>query len=164
MSNDNQNPAQIDEVQELLKKGKKAGELSYEEIMDTLEEKDLDSDDIEDIYNLFSDFEIDVLESDSDKDDDDVEDDLDIPSGVGVDDPVRMYLKEIGKVDLLTAQQEVDLAKRMEAGDDKARRKLVEANLRLVVSIAKKYVGRGMLFLDLIQEGNMGLMKAVEKF
>ncbi|MFO7815110.1 MAG: RNA polymerase sigma factor RpoD, partial [Halanaerobiales bacterium] len=84
--------------------------------------------------------------------------------GVGIDDPVRMYLKEIGKVDLLTAEEEVSLAKRMEKGDMEAKRQLVEANLRLVVSIAKKYVGRGMLFLDLIQEGNMGLMKAVEKF
>ena len=87
-----------------------------------------------------------------------------ISKNIAVDDPVRMYLKEIGKVPLLTAQEEIDLAKRMEAGDEYAKQKLCEANLRLVVSIAKKYVGRGMLFLDLIQEGNLGLIKAVDKF
>ena len=90
--------------------------------------------------------------------------DLSIPEGITIDDPVRMYLKEIGRVPLLSAAEEVDLAKRMEAGDDEARRRLAESNLRLVVSIAKRYVGRGMLFLDLIQEGNLGLIKAVEKF
>ncbi|OPX87091.1 MAG: RNA polymerase sigma factor SigA [Pelotomaculum sp. PtaB.Bin117] len=90
--------------------------------------------------------------------------DLSIPEGVGIDDPVRMYLKEIGRVPLLTSEEEVDLAKRMENGDEEAKRRLAEANLRLVVSIAKRYVGRGMLFLDLIQEGNLGLIKAVEKF
>ncbi len=90
--------------------------------------------------------------------------DLSVPDGVSIEDPVRMYLKEIGKVPLLTAEEEIELAKRMEAGDEKAKQKLAEANLRLVVSIAKRYVGRGMLFLDLIQEGNLGLIKAVEKF
>ena len=90
--------------------------------------------------------------------------DISVPEGVNIDDPVRMYLKEIGKVNLLTAEEEVTLAKAMAAGDDAAKRKLAEANLRLVVSIAKRYVGRGMLFLDLIQEGNLGLIKAVEKF
>jgi RNA polymerase primary sigma factor len=90
--------------------------------------------------------------------------DLSVPDGVGIDDPVRMYLKEIGRVPLLTAEEEIELAKRMEQGDEEAKKKLAEANLRLVVSIAKRYVGRGMLFLDLIQEGNLGLIKAVEKF
>src|SRR5690606_15919341 len=90
--------------------------------------------------------------------------DLSVPAGVRMDDPVRMYLKEIGRVPLLTSDEEVELAKRMEAGDEDAKKQLVEANLRLVVSIAKRYVGRGMQFLDLIQEGNLGLMKAVEKF
>src|SRR5699024_3657561 len=98
------------------------------------------------------------------QDDEDKEDDLSVPKGISVDDPVRMYLKEIGTIPLLTGDEEVELAKRMEAGDETAKRHLAEANLRLVVSIAKRYVGRGMLFLDLIQEGNIGLMKAVEKF
>ncbi|MBF6842055.1 sigma-70 family RNA polymerase sigma factor, partial [Acinetobacter baumannii] len=95
--------------------------------------------------------------------DDDTED-LSVPRGITVDDPVRMYLKEIGKIPLLTSEEEIELAKRMQEGDEIAKKKLAEANLRLVVSIAKRYVGRGMLFLDLIQEGNLGLMKAVEKF
>ena len=90
--------------------------------------------------------------------------DLSVPDGVSIEDPVRMYLKEIGKVPLLTAEEEIELAKRMEEGDEDAKKRLAEANLRLVVSIAKRYVGRGMLFLDLIQEGNLGLIKAVEKF
>ena len=90
--------------------------------------------------------------------------DLSVPEGVALDDPVRMYLKEIGRVPLLTAEEEVELAKRMEMGEKEAKQRLIESNLRLVVSIAKRYVGRGMLFLDLIQEGNMGLIKAVEKF
>ena len=90
--------------------------------------------------------------------------DLSVPEGVSIEDPVRMYLKEIGKVSLLTADEEIELAKRMEQGDEEAKKRLAEANLRLVVSIAKRYVGRGMLFLDLIQEGNLGLIKAVEKF
>jgi RNA polymerase primary sigma factor len=136
--------------------------------MDALEDIDLDSEDIEKIYDIFSEMNIEVvnskLEDNSDDEDDDSGLDLSVPKGVGIDDPVRMYLKEIGKVDLLTAAEEVELAKRIEQGDEWAKQQLVEANLRLVVSIAKKYVGRGMLFLDLIQEGNMGLMKAVEKF
>ena len=106
------------------------------------------------------------LEEDLDKDDAelDLETELSVPEGIAVDDPVRMYLKEIGRVPLLTADEEIELARRMEAGDESARHRLEEANLRLVVSIAKRYVGRGMLFLDLIQEGNLGLLKAVEKF
>jgi len=163
-------PAKIDEVKNLVNRGKKEGELTYEEIMDALEDIDLDSEDIEKIYDIFSEMNIEIvnskLEDEEDEDDEDENSglDLSVPKGVGIDDPVRMYLKEIGKVDLLTADEEVELAKRMEQGDEWAKQQLVEANLRLVVSIAKKYVGRGMLFLDLIQEGNMGLMKAVEKF
>ncbi|MGN0368623.1 MAG: RNA polymerase sigma factor RpoD [Wujia sp.] len=105
-----------------------------------------------------------ILEETEDADIDVEKIDLSVPDGVSIEDPVRMYLKEIGKVPLLTAEEEVELAKRMEAGDEEAKKKLAEANLRLVVSIAKRYVGRGMLFLDLIQEGNLGLIKAVEKF
>jgi len=167
MSNNDIKPENIEQVKELIEKGKEEGELTYEEIMSSLEDVELDEDDIEKIYEIFTEMDIDIIEEDSDDEDDDDDDDeldLSIPQGVGIDDPVRMYLKEIGKVDLLTAEEEVDLAKRMEQGDMEAKRQLVEANLRLVVSIAKKYVGRGMLFLDLIQEGNMGLMKAVEKF
>lgn len=161
-------PVSIGEVQNLINKGKKEGFLTYEEIMDALEEVELDSDDIERIYELFNEMDIDIKdESEKDRDDGELEvDDLDlsVPDGIGIDDPVRMYLKEIGKVPLLTADEEIELAKRMEQGDEAAKRKLIEANLRLVVSIAKKYIGRGMLFLDLIQEGNLGLIKAVEKF
>ncbi|MCF8008273.1 MAG: RNA polymerase sigma factor RpoD [Halanaerobiales bacterium] len=167
MAKEEVKPENIKQVKVLIKKGKKDGELKYEEIMDALEDVDLDSEEIEEIYDIFTEMDIDIIDDDrDDKEDDDEDDELDlsIPQGVGIDDPVRMYLKEIGKVDLLTAEEEVDLAKRMEQGDLEAKRQLVEANLRLVVSIAKKYVGRGMLFLDLIQEGNMGLMKAVEKF
>jgi RNA polymerase primary sigma factor len=101
---------------------------------------------------------------DKSKDDVVIKEDLSVPKGINIDDPVRMYLKEIGKVQLLSGEEEVVLAKRMEDGDEEAKKKLCEANLRLVVSIAKRYVGRGMLFLDLIQEGNLGLIKAVEKF
>jgi len=161
-------PTKIDEVKKLIEKGREKGSLVYEEIMDALDEIDFDSDDIEKIYELFNEMDIDIKdekEDDSEKLDTE-EDTLDIsvPDGIGIDDPVRMYLKEIGKVPLLSAEEEVDLAQRMEKGEEAAKRKLIEANLRLVVSIAKKYVGRGMLFLDLIQEGNMGLIKAVEKF
>lgn len=160
-------PAKIDEVQALISRGKEQGELTYEEIMDALEDIDLDSEDIEQIYDLFNEKNINIVNEKLQQDEEEEDDsglDLSVPKGVGIDDPVRMYLKEIGKVDLLTADEEVMLAKRMEQGDEWAKQQLVEANLRLVVSIAKKYVGRGMLFLDLIQEGNMGLMKAVEKF
>ncbi len=161
-------PARIDEVKELVSRGKEEGELTYEEIMDALEDIDLDSQDIEKIYDIFNELNIDIVNEKIEQQEEEEEEegglDLSVPKGVGIDDPVRMYLKEIGKVDLLTADEEVELAKRMEQGDEWAKQQLVEANLRLVVSIAKKYVGRGMLFLDLIQEGNMGLMKAVEKF
>ncbi|MEW8972651.1 MAG: RNA polymerase sigma factor RpoD [Tissierellaceae bacterium] len=163
-------------IKKLISKGKKLGSLSYKEIMDALEEIDLESDEIDDIYQKFEDIGIEVLgdkdedilldneDIDDDSDDETKIDDLSVPKGINVDDPVRMYLKEIGKIPLLTGNEEVELAKRMESGDEVAKKQLAEANLRLVVSIAKRYVGRGMLFLDLIQEGNLGLMKAVEKF
>ncbi|WP_027338675.1 RNA polymerase sigma factor RpoD [Halonatronum saccharophilum] len=164
-----------EKVKELIAKGKKEGKIRYQEIMDALSEIDLDTEQIEEIYESFSSMGIEVEDDenvnsndDSDNDDEDdndeVELDLSIPAGVSLDDPVKMYLKEIGKVPLLTADEEKSLAKRMEEGDEAAKQKLAAANLRLVVSIAKKYVGRGMLFLDLIQEGNLGLIKAVEKF
>ncbi|MFW5873329.1 MAG: RNA polymerase sigma factor RpoD [Bacillota bacterium] len=164
MSDNYASPGKIKEVRKLIDHGKKEGKLTYKEIMDALEEVELDSNDIEEVYDIFNEMDIDVIEEDEEDTDEDNNLDLSIPHGVGIDDPVRMYLKEIGKVDLLTAKEEVSIAKRIEAGDETARQELIEANLRLVVSIAKKYVGRGLLFLDLIQEGNMGLMKAVEKF
>ena len=165
----------VDAVKKLIDKGKKEGILSYKEIMDSLEEISLNSDQIDEIYQNLEDMGIEItgdkdddllLEKDeSDKDDEEeVKEDLSVPKGINVDDPVRMYLKEIGKIPLLTGNEEIELAQRMEDGDEIAKKKLAEANLRLVVSIAKRYVGRGMLFLDLIQEGNLGLMKAVEKF
>lgn len=152
-------------IKELIEKGKAKGALTYKEIMDMLEEIELDSDQIEKVYESLEALGIDVIdEEEQEEESQDEELSISVPEGVNIDDPVRMYLKEIGKVALLTAEEEVELAKRMEAGDEAAKRKLVEANLRLVVSIAKRYVGRGMLFLDLIQEGNLGLIKAVEKF
>lgn len=160
-------------VKELVDKGKKQGMLSYKEIMDTLEEIELETDQIDEVYQSLEEMGIEVVgdkdsqSSDGSKEDEEIDiqkEDLSVPKGISVDDPVRMYLKEIGKVPLLTAAEETSLAKRIEAGDDLAKTMLAEANLRLVVSIAKRYVGRGMLFLDLIQEGNLGLIKAVEKF
>lgn len=163
-------------VKALINKGKKNGILTYKEIMDSLDEIDLDSEQIDEVYQSLESMGIDIvgdkeedilLDNDDDKDDEETnakDEDLTPPKSISVDDPVRMYLKEIGKIPLLTAVEEVELAKRMEAGDEEAKKRLAEANLRLVVSIAKRYVGRGMLFLDLIQEGNLGLMKAVEKF
>lgn len=155
-------------IKELIEKGKAKGVLTYKEIMDALEEVDLEPEQIEKIYDTLENMGIDVI-GDIEPEIDDLqmtEEDLDItvPEGISIDDPVRMYLKEIGKVPLLSAEEEIDLAQRMENGDAEAKRRLAEANLRLVVSIAKRYVGRGMLFLDLIQEGNLGLIKAVEKF
>ena len=182
-TNDNSTKRDKNEkIEKLISKGRKSGILTYKEVMDTLEEIDLTSVEIDEIYQRLEEKGVEVLgEKDDDllidsELDDDVDDDIDdektkksdddlsVPKGVNVDDPVRMYLKEIGKIPLLTGEEEVELAKRMEAGDEIAKKKLAEANLRLVVSIAKRYVGRGMLFLDLIQEGNLGLMKAVEKF
>lgn len=163
---------------ELLAMAKeKRNVLDYQEINDYFKELQLDADQFEKILDFLEKNNIDVLrlqESDDDiildDDDEDLEAieldkiDLSVPDGISIDDPVRMYLKEIGKVPLLSAEEEIELAKRMELGDAEAKKRLAEANLRLVVSIAKRYVGRGMLFLDLIQEGNLGLIKAVEKF
>ncbi|MCR4429860.1 MAG: RNA polymerase sigma factor RpoD [Tepidanaerobacteraceae bacterium] len=159
-------------VKDLIEKGKKNGMLSYKEILDTLEDmEDLDAEQIDKIYESLEEMGIEIINDTEDvpaevvlEDIPEEEIDLSVPEGVAIDDPVRMYLKEIGKVPLLSAEEEIDLSRRIEKGDKEAKRRLAEANLRLVVSIAKKYVGRGMLFLDLIQEGNLGLMKAVEKF
>ena len=160
-------------IKALLEKGKKQGKISYQEIADTLEEVELDPEKIEKVYETLEQMGVEVIGTDLEieKDDDipfdeieEVEIDLTIPEGVSVEDHVRMYLKEIGKVPLLTTQEEIELSERMLKGDESAKQRLAEANLRLVVSIAKRYVGRGMLFLDLIQEGNLGLIKAVEKF
>ncbi|MDU2066608.1 MAG: sigma-70 family RNA polymerase sigma factor, partial [Sporomusaceae bacterium] len=165
-----------DHVNELLHRGKKrGGVLTYAEIMDTFQSDDLTPDEIDDVYEMFTTKGIEIVDEipeaegpgTADIEEEQAEEidiDLSIPEGVTIDDPVRMYLKEIGRVPLLTADEEILLAKRMEKGDEDAKRRLAEANLRLVVSIAKRYVGRGMLFLDLIQEGNLGLIKAVEKF
>lgn len=174
----------IGAVNELMARAKKRGVVTYREIMDSLQDVELLPEQIDEIYESFSAMGVDVIPHsdgdrtdeaddtiverddvvDADEDAESVEYDLSIPEGISLDDPVRMYLKEIGRVPLLTAEQEVKLAKRIEEGDDEAKRELAEANLRLVVSIAKRYVGRGMHFLDLIQEGNLGLIKAVEKF
>ena len=172
-----------EKLQELVELGKKKKNvLEYQEINDHFKEMPLDPDALDKVFDYLESCGIDVLripESDEDvfiiSDDDginldeeeevDVENiDLSVPEGVSIEDPVRMYLKEIGKVPLLSAEEEIELAKRMEEGGEAAKKRLAEANLRLVVSIAKRYVGRGMLFLDLIQEGNLGLIKAVEKF
>lgn len=166
---------------QLLETAKKRGMITYQEIMERLSPFDQEPEQIDEFFEQLSEQGIEVLnESDEDLDvpelepdlaadvdhDEDymVDDDLLIPPGVKINDPVRMYLKEIGRVPLLSAEEEIELAKRIEQGDQEAKKRLTEANLRLVVSIAKRYVGRGMLFLDLIQEGNMGLLKAVEKF
>ena len=157
-------------IKELIERGKSKGVLTYKEIVDALEEIDLEPDQIEKIYDTMENMGIDIIgDIEPDFDDLQMEEeeeslDISVPEGISIDDPVRMYLKEIGKVPLLSADEEIDLAQRMEKGDSEAKRRLAEANLRLVVSIAKRYVGRGMLFLDLIQEGNLGLIKAVEKF
>ncbi|WP_026485617.1 RNA polymerase sigma factor RpoD [Caldanaerobius polysaccharolyticus] len=169
-------------VRKLIQTGKEKGSLTYQEIMDTLEDVDIDADQIEKFYETLETMGIEIvgdhpldegvkgLSGDVDDviDINGVEEDLDldlsIPDNINIDDPVRMYLKEIGKIPLLSPEEEIELAKRIEKGDEEAKKRLTEANLRLVVSIAKKYVGRGMLFLDLIQEGNLGLLKAVEKF
>lgn len=169
------------ELLELAKKKKNV--LEYQEISDFFKDSPLELDQMEKVFDFLEASGVDVLRItdnsgdelllDNDMDMDGMEDeeeveldkiDLSVPEGVSIEDPVRMYLKEIGKVSLLSADEEIELAKRMERGDEAAKKRLAEANLRLVVSIAKRYVGRGMLFLDLIQEGNLGLIKAVEKF
>ena len=158
-------------ILDLVEKGRKnGGTLTDSELMDTLQCVPLTADQLDAMYILFSKQGIEIVDDSKSADDDgddtseEEEIDLSVPEGVSIDDPVRMYLKEIGRVPLLTAEQEGELAKRMQEGDMEAQKRLAEANLRLVVSIAKRYVGRGMLFLDLIQEGNLGLIKAVEKF
>ena len=156
-------------ITELLEAGKQKGVLSYKEIMDALQELELDQEAVEKLYEAIEEQNIDVVEEvevpeDINEEIAEVETILSVTEGINIDDPVRMYLKEIGKVPLLTPQEEVEIATRMAGGDEEAKHQLAEANLRLVVSIAKRYVGRGMLFLDLIQEGNLGLIKAVEKF
>ena len=177
-------------INDLTEKSKALkGKLTYSVIADVLEATDLDKNAMDDIYDALmtkgieiiseteNDFDEDLLLSDDADlhgeltgdpelvmDEEDIDLEASIPKGIAVDDPVRMYLKEIGKVPLLSAEEEIELAKRMEQGDEAAKQRLCEANLRLVVSIAKRYVGRGMLFLDLIQEGNLGLIKAVDKF
>ena len=168
-----------EKLRELVALGKKKKSiLEIQEINDVFADMELDSEKMEKVFDYLEANNIDVLRISNDDDDDipddiviseeddiDVEKiDLSVPDGISIEDPVRMYLKEIGKVPLLTAEEEVELAKRMADGDEDAKKRLAEANLRLVVSIAKRYVGRGMLFLDLIQEGNLGLIKAVEKF
>ncbi|MTK11086.1 MAG: RNA polymerase sigma factor RpoD [Clostridiaceae bacterium] len=156
--------AKMQIVKKLIEKGKKTGTLTYKEIMDELDEIDLSPEQIEKIYEVLESMGIEVIGDMQGAEVDEKDLDLSIPEGIAIDDPVRMYLKEIGKVPLLSSEEEIELANRIEAGDQAAKKKLAEANLRLVVSIAKRYVGRGMLFLDLIQEGNLGLIKAVEKF
>ena len=165
----------------LAAKGKtNGGTLTCTELMEALDTQTMTPDEMNTLYEKFSDDGIEIVDDTAveavgdddppepvdapDSDEPEIEIDLSVPEGIALDDPVRMYLKEIGRVPLLTAEEEVELARRMEAGDERARHRLEEANLRLVVSIAKRYVGRGMLFLDLIQEGNLGLLKAVEKF
>lgn len=163
-------------MEDLLKQAQQnKNVLEYKDINDAFKDEDLNAEKFEWILDYFEKRGVDVLNTNEDVVDDtyiddeedipvEIIDDADILEGVSLEDPVRMYLKEIGNIPLLTADEEVFLAKQIEQGDDQARKQLIEANLRLVVSIAKKYVGRGMSFLDLIQEGNMGLMKAVEKF
>ena len=147
----------------ILAKDKK-GVLEQSDITDAFVDMDIDPTKIEQIYEYLEAQNIDIIGNIAESEEEDNEIDFTLPEGISIDDPVRMYLKEIGKVPLLSAEEEINLALRMEQGDQEAKKKLAEANLRLVVSIAKRYVGRGMLFLDLIQEGNLGLIKAVEKF
>ena len=152
------------ELRELIELGRKKGFLLYEEIVKAIPSVEQNTEESERGFNLLQEMDIAVKDSEEEEEEQEKAAELEPLEGISIDDPVRMYLKEIGRVPLLTAQEEVDLAKRMERGDEEAKRKLIEANLRLVVAIAKKYVGRGMLFLDLIQEGNLGLIRAVEKF
>ena len=165
----------LDKLLETAKKKKNV--LEEQEILDVFAKEELTPEKLDQIYDFLDNKKVDILKISSDDDmdpdlfaeeeagEENMENlDLSVPEGVGIEDPVRMYLKEIGKVPLLTSEEEIELAKRMELGDEEAKKKLAEANLRLVVSIAKRYVGRGMQFLDLIQEGNLGLIKAVEKF
>ena len=158
-------------IESLIEQGKSSGKLSTKEITDVLEDLEYDVDQMESFYESCSNNNIEIIDDFSlENFDEDIplgEDDLELSlstEGIAIDDPVKIYLKEIGRVPLLSAEEEIELAERMAKGDKKAKKRLSEANLRLVVSIAKRYVGRGMQFLDLIQEGNLGLIKAVEKF
>ncbi|MFR1648325.1 MAG: sigma-70 family RNA polymerase sigma factor, partial [Clostridia bacterium] len=162
-----------EKVQEIVKKAKAKGKITYEELAKELENTNPDQ--IDKVFDAFEEMGVNILNDDF-EDEPDIDDLKEVENlkldeitetsyeGISVDDPVRMYLREIGKIPLLSYDKELELAKRILEGDEEAKQELAEANLRLVVSIAKKYVGRGMLFLDLIQEGNMGLIKAVEKF
>ena len=156
----------------VIEKGKKNEYLTYNEINAAFEGIEITPEEIEKLYDVLESEKVEIVE-DMDKELEGIEDmevskeeleDLSIPEGISTDDHVKMYLKEIGRVDLLSAEEETELARRMAEGDEEAKKKLAEANLRLVVSIAKRYVGRGMMFLDLIQEGNLGLIRAVDKF
>ena len=189
---ENKNKELKEKANALILKGKKNGSLTFEEIGDAFETVEMNKEQMDNLYDTLQSVGIELVDEkskknnatfavgnnddmgfdhidDPDSDDDDKDGDsealdLSLPKGISIDDPVRMYLKEIGKIPLLKPHEEVEYAKRMHEGDELAKQRLVEANLRLVVSIAKRYVGRGMLFLDLIQEGNLGLIKAVEKF
>ena len=179
MAKDMEKTVSLEEVQQdLIKRGLAKGSITYKEIIETLQPYDLSVEALDNFYDKLAQKGIGIVDEsignshspiaveddDEVKDDEEVkdDDDLSLPDGVAINDPVRMYLKEIGKIPLLTSEEEIELAHAIEKNSDEARRRLAEANLRLVVSIAKKYVGRGMLFLDLIQEGNLGLIKAVE--
>ena len=156
--------------QSLVELGKKKGYVTYEELANELKGLDIDADSLDDLYNVLLENEIDIVSEDETADNEGIEspekilEDLSSSKDIKINDPVRMYLKEIGRINLLTSDEEFEYAKLANEGDEHAKTMLAESNLRLVVSIAKRYVGRGMLFLDLIQEGNIGLMKAVEKF
>ena len=153
--------------QELLTIGKKEGKITYEQLAEVLKGLDMDSDSLDEVYNLLTNNNIEVVSETEGEEEEGsplILDDDALTKDVNINDPVRMYLKEIGKISLLSLEEELELSHRVVEGDEDAKRKLAESNLRLVVSIAKRYVGRGMLFLDLIQEGNIGLMKAVDKF
>ncbi len=158
---------------ELLKLGKEKGVITFEQLAESLKGLDVDNDSLDELYNIFIENNIEIVSDDEEsgdsektltKDEPLILNDDEITKDVNINDPVRMYLKEIGKISLLSAEEELDLSKRAATGDEMAKNILAESNLRLVVSIAKRYVGRGLLFLDLIQEGNIGLMKAVDKF
>ncbi len=159
-----------DKTISLVETGKQKGALTYQEINSAVEDLEMKPAQMDHLFELLEQNNVDIIDDEVDKDEKlaeslaNIESDTLAAEGISIDDPVRMYLKEIGKVPLLTADEEIDLAMKMADGDEMAKQKLAEANLRLVVSIAKRYVGRGMLFLDLIQEGNLGLIKAVEKF
>jgi RNA polymerase primary sigma factor len=160
-----------EKIDKIIESGKSKGVLTYKEINETLEEADKNPECLDKLFEALEQLNIEVVDEEIEKDFDKIEEEIDdreldlsIPEGISIDDPVRMYLKEIGKVPLLSPNEEITLAQKMSEGDQESKRKLAEANLRLVVSIAKRYVGRGMQFLDLIQEGNLGLIKAVDKF